>query len=168
MVRPRWGYVTTAVSDMEKLFTAKRKDFGQLVDSERRDGGQLKFETMRGKVGKIMFMEHYTAPIDPAAARAWLIDRFGKPDAEQPSGQGVTMAWSDGGNHLQVAVANGKVHFSRSQGRFRNSLMIDLWSEAYADYLEAARQRCQDLRNKPMGELSVNERTDIVMGCLTP
>ena len=49
------------------------------TEEERRDGGMPEFSTMFGRVGEIVFTEHYTGPMDVAALRKTLSERFGSP-----------------------------------------------------------------------------------------
>jgi hypothetical protein len=164
----QWGYGSGAGGDLFKQFTSKGRDVTRYTQEERRDGGMLLFETMSDKVGKLTFIEHYTGPTDIQSLRTALVDRFGTPKKEGTEGNAAVMAWEQGGRHLRIVAGARIADITRSNKGFHSSMEIVLWSQKYTDYLKAAEQRCAELRNKPMGDLSVNDRQALLMGCKTP
>jgi hypothetical protein len=56
----------------------------------------------------------------------------------------------------------------RSTRTYRSSIVIQLWNRDYMDYLIEAQERCEKLRHKPMGELSVADKQAMLTGCKSP
>ena len=158
-----WGFSSGAGGDVLKQFTPRRRDLNRTFKTEGRDGGALIFETVLGKLGKVTFMEHFTGPMNVRALHDALVGRFGK-----PKGDTNVMTWSDGKAHLQITASDGIADISIRRMGYRSSVAVALWSQDYADYLEEAERRCADLRNKPMSELSINDKKALLLGCKTP
>jgi peptidoglycan hydrolase-like protein with peptidoglycan-binding domain len=161
----RFGYKAGTGGDVFKEFAPTRRDFGEYKDAERRDGGHIQLETMGNTVGKVIFTEHYTGAVDLKAVGEWLTERFGKPDEFEFLGAAAVMAWNDAGMNLSVTPGNRTVFPFRSAKEFRGSVVVTLWSDDYTDYLIAAEQRCKELRSRPVRDLSVDEKTEILKGC---
>jgi hypothetical protein len=137
-------------------------------DKYRRDGGIFEFETMKGTVGRIKFIEHYMGPLKTDAISAWLFKRFGKPGKVQISGVGPVMTWEDDGSYLQVTIRSNTIESYRSFYKFRSSIVITMWSQAYRRYLAEAEERCEKLRNKPIRDLTMADKEAMLRGCKSP
>ena len=168
MTRSDWGYSEATGGDLLKQFTTTGKQLAQYTEEERRDGGMLEFATMSGRVGEIVFTEHYTGPMDVAVLRKALSEQFGSPHKIGSEDGTTLMQWQQGDSHLQVLAGNRIARMERSHQGYRSSVEVTLWSQEYSDYLSEAQRHCAELRNKPMSELSVNERQALLMGCKTP
>jgi len=164
-----WGYVEAiSLSLEEKLLTTKRREFDRLMRMERRDGGLLKLRTRKGMVGELAYIEHFPGPVAVDPLRTDLQARFGTPDGEEQLGDGeLSLMWRDGDGYLRVRASN-RVIPERNQMGARSSVEITLWTQAFADYLAEAAERCEKLRNKPASDLSINDKQAIFMSCLTP
>jgi hypothetical protein len=138
-----------------------------LLESERRSGGFLFFRTHEGRVGMIRYWEHYPGPVPVDELETHLRERFGSPDDRNVSPVSLVMNWEAGNRYLKVEAGNRVAQHMRSQGA-QSSMQITLWSEDFADYLEAAESRCAMLRKKTRGQLSNEEAADLVKGCLEP
>jgi hypothetical protein len=139
-----------------------------LLREERRDGGLLNLRTRKGVVGELSYIEHFPGPADVQPLKEALEKRFGKPDDEKRNSDGVlSLVWHDGDSYLRVR-AGDRVTPARSYMGVRSSVEITLWTQSFADYLAEADKRCQQLRNKPVSELSINEKQAIFTQCLTP
>jgi len=158
-----WGFSSGAGGDVLKQFTLRRRDLNRTFKTEGRAGGALIFETMFGKLGKVTFMEHFTGPMNVRALHDALVERFGKPD-----GDANVMTWSEGKTHLQITANDRIADISLRRMGYRSSVVVALWSQDYTVYLEEAKRRCAELRDKPTGELSMNDKKALLMGCKTP
>ena len=168
MARSDWGYSEATGGDLLKQFTTTRKQLARYTEEERRDGGMLEFATMSGRIGEIVFTEHYTGPMDVAALSNTLSEKLGSPQKTGSEDGATLLRWQQGGNHLKVLAGDRIARMERSHQGYRSSVEVTLWSQDYSDYLAEAERHCADLRNKPMGELSVNDRQALLMGCKTP
>ena len=165
-----WDYdeALTIGGKQDKQLSTKRREFNRLKREERRDGGLLNIRTREGIVGELSYVEHFPGPMGTAPLKADLVGRFGKPDEEKQYGDGyMSMTWQDGDKYLRVSAGN-RVTQDREFMGMRSSMEISLWHQDFADYLEDAARRCDKLRNKPVSELSINEKQAIIMNCLTP
>jgi hypothetical protein len=167
IVEQAWHFGSGAGGDLMKEFSPTRRDKDRYTRTARRDGGSFEFQTMHGKVGQIKFNENYTGPLNVGATYERLEKRFGKPDKREVDGVAVLARWKDGRSYLQAYVGN-RVSGPRSTRTYRSSIVIQLWSRDYMDYLIEAQQRCEKLRHKPMGELSIADKQSILMGCKSP
>jgi|GEM_PF-3991265 len=166
MMADDWGFGTGAGGDiLFKEYAPKGRDLDRYKQQERRDGGMFLFETMEDEVGKLSYTEHYTGALDIGAIQAWLIGRFGEPDAQQPTPLRFTWNWEDDGIHLQVVASNQALDQMRAMWGFKSALEITLWSDDYTDFLAAAQEHCEELSNKPMSDLSVQDKMDLLQGC---
>lgn len=168
MARSEWGYSEATGGDLLKQFTTTGKQLARYTEEERRDGGMLEFATMSGRVGEIVFTEHYTGPMDVAALRKALIEQFGSPQKTGREDGAALMQWQQGDSYLKVLAGDRIARMERSYKGYRSSVEVTLWSQDYSDYLAEAEHHCAELRNKPMSELSVNDRQALLMGCKTP
>lgn len=165
----QWGYLATIAAEADtKQFTPRRRELNRITQEDRRDGGLLNFRTMSGAVGELSFIEHYTGPMNLKSLSAMLIDRFGNPEIHTQKSNTMTMQWRQGDRHLRVVAGARIADAARNYMNYRSSVAVTLWSQSFADYLKAAEDRCAKLRDKPMNELSVNERQALLRGCLTP
>jgi hypothetical protein len=164
-----WGYdEAISLGSEDKQLTTKRREFDRLLREERRDGGLLNLRTRKGVVGELSYIEHFPGPADVQPLKEALEKRFGKPDDEKRNSDGVlSLVWHDGDSYLRVR-AGDRVTPARSYMGVRSSVEITLWTQSFADYLAEADKRCQQLRNKPVSELSINEKQAIFTQCLTP
>jgi len=166
MMADDWGFGTGAGGDiLFKEYAPKGRDLDRYKQQERRDGGMFLFETMEDEVGKLSYTEHYTGALDIGAIQAWLIGHFGEPDAQQPTPLRFTWNWEDDGIHLQVVASNQALDQMRAMWGFKSALEITLWSDDYTDFLAAAQEHCEELSNKPMSDLSVQDKMDLLQGC---
>lgn len=161
----RFSYKAATGGDVLKEFGPTRGDTGRFKQTERRDGGHFELETMGKTVGQVKFTEHYTGPMDLNEPRNWLMERFGKPDQFKFLGNAIIMSWNDDGMNLMVSPGNRTTLPYRSPREYKSSLVITMWSDDYKEYLIAAKKRCNELRNQPMSELSVQDKMDIMKGC---
>lgn len=165
-----WAYVEgNSIGDVDKQLRTKSSDFERLLQSEGRDGGLLNLRTQSGVVGKMTYIEHFSSPIEFMPLREALITRFGKPGKEkQQNDDSLVLTWQVGKRYLQIQVGNKIVTSIRPTNALHSAMQISLWTQDFADYLTTAAQRCEKLRSKPVGELSVNDKQAIAVGCLTP
>jgi hypothetical protein len=49
-----------------------------------------------------------------------------------------------------------------------HKVVVTMWIKDFADYLAEANNRCRRLRQKPVSQLSVDEKQAILFGCKTP
>lgn len=164
----RMGYGEATSFGYGKQYTVTGKDLKRYTEEEGRDGGLVNLQTRRGIVGEIEYIEHFTGPIDIVAAKQAIGKHFGDPDEESRQGPFTAMTWAQGDHILKVILGpriNGVARFS---GDWRSSLQLVLQSEDFAAYLKEAEERCARLRDKPASALSINDRQDILRGCLTP
>jgi len=164
----RWGYSGGSAADVFKEFAPNRRDLDRYKRTEGHDGGILKFSTMSGKLGEITYMEHYTSRMDIQAVQTALKQRFGTPTEQHPDGKAIVMAWKQGGTNLRITAGDRIATLARSRRGYWSSIEVALRSQAYTDYLKEAERHCAALRNKPMSQLSVNDRTALMKGCKTP
>jgi hypothetical protein len=167
IVERDWGFGSGAGGDIMKEFAPTRRDMSRYTNSTRRDGGRFEFQTMHGKVGQIKFSENYTGPLDIGSTYSRLEKRFGEPEKRETDGAAVLARWRSGRSYLQVYVGN-RVSGPRSTRTYRSSIVIQLWNRDYMDYLIEAQERCEKLRHKPMGELSVADKQAMLTGCKSP
>jgi hypothetical protein len=167
IVERDWGFGSGAGGDIMKEFAPTRRDMSRYTKSARRDGGRFEFQTMHGKVGQIKFSENYTGPLNIGSTYSRLEKRFGEPEKRQTDGAAVLARWRSGRSYLQAYVGN-RVSGPRSTRTFRSSIVIQLWNRDYMDYLLEAQERCETLRHKPMGELSVADKQAMLTGCKSP
>ena len=167
VVERDWHFGSGAGGDLMKEFGPTRRDRDQYTKTARRDGGRFEFQTMHGKVGQIKFSENYAGPLNVGATYARLEKRFGKPEKREVDGVAVLARWKDGRSYLQAYVGN-RVSGPISTRTYRSSIVIQLWSRDYMDYLIEAQERCEKLMHKPMGELSIADKQDVLMGCKSP
>jgi hypothetical protein len=168
MARSDRGYSEATGGDLLKQFTTTRKQLARYTEQERRDGGMLEFATMSGRVGEIVFTEHYSGPMDVAALRGALTESFGSPQETRNNDGAKLLQWRKGDSHLKVLAGNRIARMERSRKGYRSSGEVALWRQDCSEYLAEAGRQCAELRNKPMSELSVNDRQPLLMGCKTP
>jgi hypothetical protein len=165
----QWRYKATIAAEADtKQFTPIRRDLNRFTQQERRDGGLLNFRTISGAVGELSFIEHYTGPMNLKSLSSMLIDRFGNPDIHKQVSNAMTMQWQQGDRYLRVIAGARIADAARNYMNYRSSVAITLWSQSFTDYLKAAKERCAKLRDKPMNELSTNDRQALLTSCLTP
>ncbi|EAR20624.1 hypothetical protein [Nitrococcus mobilis] len=164
----RFSYKTAIGGDLIKEFGLIGRDVKRYKRAARRDGGliKIKIKTMDKTVGQVKYIEHFTGPIDLNGLRSRLTERFGKPEQFKFTGNGIRMTWADGGMNLVINPANSVVleRYNPYSSDYKSSLIVTMWSDDYKDYLTAAEKRCEGLRNKPMSELSVQDKMDIMQG----
>ena len=163
-----WDYGEATGGDLFKQFTTTGKQLARYTREERRDGGMLEFSTMSGQVGKIVFTEHYTGPMDVTALSKALRERFGPPQKTGNEDGATLLEWRQDNINLKVLAGDRIARMERSYKGYRSSVEVTLWSQDYSEYLAEAERHCAELRNKPMSELSVNDRQALLMGCKTP
>ena len=163
-----WRFGSGAGGDVFKQFAPKGRDLVYYKDKYRRDGGIFEFETMKGTVGRIKFIEHYMGPLKTDAISAWLFKRLGKPEKTQVSAVGPVMTWEEDGAYLQVTIRSHTIESYRSLYKFRSSIVITMWSRAYKRYLAEAEERCEKLRHKPIRELTIADKEALLGGCKSP
>lgn len=168
IVGKEWALKGGAGADVFKEFTTTRRQMNRYKQRYGRDGGIMKFATMSGTVGDVVFVEHYTGTMNAAAIQSALVKRYGKPDHQQQKGKALEMDWAKGDQELRISIGNRVTEFSRSRQGFWSSVVVDLRSDDYSEYLDKAKRRCARLRNKPMNQLSVNDKMALLHGCLTP
>ncbi len=168
MARSDWGYSEATGGDLLKQFTTTRKQLAQYTEEERRDGGVLEFATTSGRVGEIIFTEHYTGPMNVEALREALSEQYGSPQKTGSEDGATLLQWQQGDSHLKVLAGDRIARMERSYQGYRSSVEVTLWSQDYSNYLAEAERHCAELRSRPMGELSVNDRQALLMGCKTP
>ncbi len=161
-----WKFGTGAGGDiLTKMYGPLGRDAKRYKEQERRDGGLFEFETMDDAVGQVQFIEHYTGPLPLKVAHDWLIERFGKPQQQQSSPSELAMTWSDSGSHLKIRLANHTLLSWKSSRDFKSAMAVTIWNDDYTGFVAKANARCGALRNKPMSELSVQDRMDLLNGC---
>jgi hypothetical protein len=167
IVEQDWHFGSGAGGDLMKEFWPTRRDKDRYTKTARRDGGRFEFQTMHGKVGQIKFSENYTGTLNVGATYSRLEERFGKPEKREVDGVAVLARWKDGRSYLQAYVGN-RVSGPLSTRTYRSSIVIQLWNRDYMDYLVEAQERCEKLRHKPTGELSIADKQAVLMGCKSP
>lgn len=161
-----WAFGTGAGGDiLMKQYAPIRRDMERYKADERRDGGIFEFETMGPDVGQVQFIEHYTGPLDVGAVRGWLVRRYGDPEREQREPAGVTMNWTNDGTHLTVQAVNHPVLQWRSSREFRSALAVTISTDEYTEFVAAAQERCRALRNKPVRDLTTEDKIQLLQGC---
>ena len=75
------------------------------------------------------------------------------------------MTWEGNKSFLQVSAGNQN---AGRGGKYKSSLVMALWSQAYADYLAKAKRQCEKLNQKPMGELINSGQKAFAMDCKSP
>ncbi|MCW8907124.1 MAG: hypothetical protein OQL28_07730 [Sedimenticola sp.] len=124
----------------------------------------IQFREMDQQVGELDLTERFKGPLDIDAAIQSLKERFGSPDNVEPVPGGQMMTWRDGDRILQVLATN-RVHNLAAHTGYRSRLSIGLWSEDYEAYLVDLNQRCDELRDKPRSDLSMNEAVYLGTKC---
>jgi hypothetical protein len=166
-ITTRFNYKAGTGGDVFKAFGPTRRASAAYKKAERRDGGIFELETMGDTVGQVQYTEHFTGVIDLNEPRNWLMERYGKPAQFKFTGDGIVMAWKADGFNLVISPANRlrlKYRNPYNSG-LRSSLVVTMWTDDYKQYLADAKARCQALRNKPMSELSVQDKMDMMRGC---
>ena len=163
-----WHFDTGNGSDIFKFFGPVRRDMNRYKTQYHRDGGTFKFETMRGKIGKVHFVEHYTSRLKTQDIISWLDKRYGRPEKTRITHDGPMLSWEDSGLHLQVTVRDNIIENYRFQRGFKSSVVIDMFSDDYQNYLHEADKQCNELRHKPVSDLSIADKQALLNGCKTP
>lgn len=129
-----------------------------------RDARMVEFTTMGDDVGQIDYTDYFESAIEPDAVQQALAGRYGDPDAVRQVDGGRLMTWDDGDQILQVFAAN-RVHNAVRHKGYHSRLSMALWSEDYAEHLEAVNERCAEIWDKPQGEVSLNDRRYLGQNC---
>lgn len=167
ILEQQWDFKTGAGGDLLKEFSPTLKAFNHFVDTEQRDGGRFELDTMHGQLGRLVYFENFTGPMDMAEAYKWLVERLGEPASRGTDLMSVTASWQQGERYFDVKMGNGATG-PRSSKTFQSFIIMAIWSQSFADYLTEAEERCQALMNKPASELSINDKQALLMGCKTP
>ncbi|MDF2179941.1 hypothetical protein P2G88_16935 [Aliiglaciecola sp. CAU 1673] len=167
ILEQQWGFKTGAGGDLLKEFSPTLKALNHFVDTEQRDGGRVELDTMHGQLGRFVYFENFTGPMDMAEAYKWLVERLGEPVSRGTDLISVTASWHQDERYLDVKMGNGAIG-PRSSKVFQSFIIMAIWSQSFADYLQEAKERCQALMDKPASELSINEKQALLMGCKTP
>lgn len=159
----QWRFQNMASMDLNEKYRPPRQEWGQYL-RDRRDGGRVEFDTVEDAVEQFRFIELYKGVLEPETARAWLVERFGKPDKEQSTSYGRVMAWSDSTARLQVEVVNQVDVFEQGSG-FRSKLTVALWNRDFEQHMQARKQRCDTLRKMPRNQLSIDDTMFFARRC---
>jgi len=163
-----WHFATGAGGDLFKFFGPINRDVERYKKQYHRDGGIFEFKTMRGKIGKVHFVEHYTSHLKTKELLTWLDKRYGRPEKSQNTSNGPMLSWEDDGTHLQITVRDNIVEDYRFRRGYHSSVVINIVSDDYLNYLKEADEHCRELRNKPVSELSIADKQAVLNGCKTP
>ncbi len=161
VMKEKWRFRLDPGSIMVKSFSPPRQDLANYVNKLGRNGGLVEMKTMKGKIGHIKFSERYTLPLKTQDVHTWLNKQLGKPETDE----GKQSTWKVGQSFLTVSTKNWNVG---SSGRYQSSLVMNLWSQAYTDYLENAKRQCAQIKQKPMSELTLVDQEALAMDCKTP
>lgn len=162
------GYKESATFSNSKQFTTVRRELSRYTKQEGRDGGLVNIQTKSGEVGRIAYIEHFTGPIDAKSLRAKLTKSLGKPKGVRVNGAITELSWTRDSHLLKVIAGRRIADPARQRMNYRSSVEVLLQSEAFIEYLKEAKKRCALLRDKPVRQLSVNDKQAILTGCLTP
>lgn len=162
------GYKESATFSNSKQFTTVRRELSRYTKQEGRDGGLVNIQTKSGEVGRIAYIEHFTGPIDAKSLQTQLTKNFGKPKDVRVGGAITELSWARDGHVLKVIAGRRIADPARQRMNYRSSVEVLLQSEAFIVYLQGAKKHCAHLRDKPSGQLSMNDKQAILTGCLTP
>jgi hypothetical protein len=164
-VESKWRFERTPSLDPGEHYSANRQDRITLRKTAGRDGGTVAFQTMDGTVGHIEFVEYYMGRLDANAVRDWLTSRLGAPTKEQAVPLGRVMDWADDSIRLQVTAVNQVEYYAKDAG-YVSKLDYKLWNVDFERYKVAEKQRCDEIRNKPMSQLSIADKTSFTSHCV--
>jgi hypothetical protein len=126
-------------------------------------GLMVEFKSMDDDtVGQIDYTTRFKSALDLNAAVDSLSKRFGNPDKTEDVPAGKRLTWRDGDRILQVIVANRVNHMYRG---YQSRLGVALWSERYEDYLADINEKCAELSDTPMNELSLSQKQYMAGHC---
>lgn len=113
-------------------------------------------------VGEIDFTLRFPSRLDNAQVLETLKTRFGDPDQAEQVATGQRLTWRDDERILQVVSSN---RLDRLYRGYQSHLAFALWSEDYEEFVEQVNERCEELREKPTGQLSLADKMHMAKHC---
>jgi len=151
-----------------KEFTTTRNQLEASLKNASHDAGYIKLRTFNGRVGEIIYQEHYAGPMPALELKQYLEERFGSADrVDLATPAAIDLFWEDGDRLLQITASN-TVTFERQLYDVRSHVVISVWSEDFDRYLREGDERCRAIAEKPQQSLSIAEKQDYMMGCRKP
>ena len=114
------------------------------------------------QVGQVNYTARFKAPLNNKRVLETLVDRFGDAEKSEQVPAGQRLTWRDGDRILQVLSAN---RVSNLYYGYVSRLGVALWTEDYEDYLKDVNQRCGELQNTNMNELSLSDKQYMAGHC---